>query len=44
MFNKKEKDHDNFNKLSDEIKDWERQKADYFDHFYRCSKQIEQND
>ena len=44
MFAKKEKELDRFNRLSDEIRDWERQKADFFDHFFRCSKQIEQND
>ena len=41
---KKEKEFDKFYQLNDEIKDWERQKADLFDHYYRCSKKIEEND
>ena len=43
-FTKKENDFERFNRLQDAIKDWERQKANFFEHFFRCSKQIEAND
>lgn len=44
MLQKKEKDHERYNRLSDELKDWERTKAALFDHFYRQNKKIEEND
>lgn len=40
----KSKESERYNKLTDQLKDWERTKANYFDEFYRQSKQIEAND
>lgn len=42
--NMKGKEAERFHKLNDELKDWERTKAQYFDEFYLQSKKIEEND
>lgn len=42
--NMKGKESDRMQKLQDELKDWERTKAQFFDEFYHHSKKIEEND